>query len=428
VKKKPSSRTKKPAKSTAVFISRHRSIILVDEAPIRGAALAKYHKIEKEIARARDQIEAFEAGDLPAYGHWEARAFGPLLTELRSIEMAIEEKERLLEAIDDEIFWTGCSPVTAYRRVMGRKDSPEGGENGNEDEPEDDDFNEFDEDDTADGPRLFGDSDLPPGFDVDEFDRMPQRAKKDFRAYYQEMAMLFEMFTGLRAPPVDEVLQAARDKKHGRAETGGTSRHDGPNHHGPTAHSRAQVEEEDPAKRRETDRLKDLYRSLVRQLHPDANPNQTARERELWHQVQHAYQKRDLELLESVAGRLEIGLNGRSATLPIQFLLRMTFELESALKGLRSRVNSLRRHPGWEFRKNTKGLAKFEAKRRRQIEDDTMLARAKLAHLTLEIEDLAEKANQPRKPRGSKKPAKKSQKSRMREETPTADWTQGELF
>lgn len=47
-------------------------------------------------------------------------------------------------------------------------------------------------------------------------------------------------------------------------------------------------------------KVKELYRRIVKKLHPDMNPNVTDREKELWLKAQEAYQEFDLETLESI--------------------------------------------------------------------------------------------------------------------------------
>jgi hypothetical protein len=45
-------------------------------------------------------------------------------------------------------------------------------------------------------------------------------------------------------------------------------------------------------------RVKELYRALVRRLHPDARGEMSPQQREWWHQAQEAYQNEDAEQLE----------------------------------------------------------------------------------------------------------------------------------
>jgi hypothetical protein len=46
--------------------------------------------------------------------------------------------------------------------------------------------------------------------------------------------------------------------------------------------------------------LRDLYKQLAKQLHPDVNANLTDRQKELWHIVQQAYDAGDLEKLRTI--------------------------------------------------------------------------------------------------------------------------------
>lgn len=47
-------------------------------------------------------------------------------------------------------------------------------------------------------------------------------------------------------------------------------------------------------------KLKELYRRLVKKLHPDMNENITEREKELWNKVQEAYREGDIDTLEEI--------------------------------------------------------------------------------------------------------------------------------
>ncbi len=257
-------------------------LVWVDESPIRAEELRAYRAVERELGKLREALEVFEARDVPAFGEWEARTFGALLTEIRELERGIAEKTWLLDEIDDEVLWSGCSQVEAYRRVLAARErgSRQGnGEHGGGGEGgEAEDFSGSGKDDSA--PRgMFGDADLPPDFDMKEFDSMSKRKQQEFRDKYEVMGAMYEMMTGDRAPNLDEVLDRER------ARVGGGSR--------PVA----AAESAEPMDQR----LKMLYRRLVRRLHPDGNSELTLREKELWHEVQAAYQDRDLDRLEAVA-------------------------------------------------------------------------------------------------------------------------------
>ena len=171
--------------------------------------------------------------------------YGALLTEIRETESAAAEKRRIVEAIEDEVMWSGCTQVTAYRRVMEVLNRSAAGEE--EDEPSwgNKDPEGMDFEPGSDCERMFGESDLPPGFDVRDFDRLPKSGKAKFRTFYESIAEMFEMMTGLPAPNLDKVLERERVRSRGHEEQA------------PDASRRR------PERHPEKDRLKTLYRTLA---------------------------------------------------------------------------------------------------------------------------------------------------------------------
>lgn len=96
----------------------------------------------------------------------------------------------------------------------------------------------------------------------------------------------------------------------------------------------------DPATARE---LRSLYRTLVRRLHPDLNPEQSASSAELWHRVNTAYDLRDLDELKA----LEILTRdaGKSSTADSMESLRalvekLRLQLDRLLRSLADRRKS----------------------------------------------------------------------------------------
>lgn len=388
--KSPSSKKQKKPRTTTV----HWHLVLVDEAPIRRRSVAAYREAERALAKLRADLETFETRDVPAYHEWEARTFGALLTEIREANAAIEEKSWLLHEIEEETFFSNCSEVTAYRRVM---DARARGVplHANEDDDFDDGFSGPGPDPDGGGGKLFGDTDLPPDFDVTAFDAQSKRKQAEFRDQYEFMASLYEAMTGQTAPPFEDILDRARAEARGET----TSHHPSHRHHTP------------PPDRR----LKTLYRKLVQALHPDRNSALTPRQLELWHEVQAAYQAGDLERLEAAAGRVELGATGDAASLPIGTLLRMTADLAHAVVELTRAIARARRQPAWAFRKTTKKRTKIESNRRRDLERQRSRVTEDLRILTSELDDLARRAAR------SKQPSKKKRRTPGLEQTDLFD-------
>jgi hypothetical protein len=347
------------------------ALLVIDERPIRVAALKAYRRAEKQVGRARGKLGAFDTVDRPAFVRWEAQVFGPLMTELRQVTADLQEKNHLLALIKEERFWANCSRLEAYRRVMEARNNPSPPPTGES----------FDQ--SIPRPRVFGASDLPPGFDIDQFDGLSNRDKARIYELYEEAALMFEMVHGLEAPQFEDLLAQER------ARRGSTNSQEPPPvefHVSPAP---------PPSQGADWDRIKELYRTLVRRLHPDMGGANTSRERDLWQQVQDAYQARDLEWLESIAGRLEAVHQGGS-NLSIQILRRMTGELLRALHGLRTQVTKLRRHPGWKFHDRTMALAKFEARRRQTLERQLATQRLRLQKAKDTLDKLADQLTRKR--------------------------------
>ncbi len=374
---------RKSRPNTSAKLSGSWALLIIDNEPIRRRALKDYQAAEKNLLSLRGEIEAFETRDLPAYHRWEASVFGALLTEIREMESAAAEKQRVLAEIEEEALWTNCSMVAAYRKVMRRLSRPEtfSSDRGEEDDP-------FAKNgpaaDDASG-KMFGDSDLPPGFDFADYDTMSRAEKKEFHASYANVAALFEAMTGIPAPNLDDVLRRERGEA------------------GPEESPRTRLPHSPPPRKTpEGDRIKSLYRRLARELHPDANPNHGWRERELWHEVQAAYLARDLERLEAAAGRVEIGVQGASHNLPLHRLSRMTRDLRNALRGLKAQIRHARAHAAWNFSTLTTERSERENQHRRMLMKLKGRTASKLARFSEILDALAAKAAEPR--RGRKRP------------------------
>ena len=73
---------------------------------------------------------------------------------------------------------------------------------------------------------------------------------------------------------------------------------------------------------------KALYRTIVRRLHPDHHGHMDETRRNLWHETQEAYRRRDLNALYSILARCDNGEAGLGAHSPVSLVLRLTRQLK----------------------------------------------------------------------------------------------------
>jgi hypothetical protein len=97
-------------------------------------------------------------------------------------------------------------------------------------------------------------------------------------------------------------------------------------------------------------RLKDLYRSLARRLHPDAGGPRTQKEIEWWHQTQAAYQAGDIEQLELILTLADIEDKGAKEA-SVSILQQIINQFKQSLKELKRELKQYRRDAAWNFSK-----------------------------------------------------------------------------
>lgn len=96
-------------------------------------------------------------------------------------------------------------------------------------------------------------------------------------------------------------------------------------------------------------RIKEVYRALVRHLHPDIQQELTQQKREWWHQVQEAYETKDIQQLEVILTLCEIGSAGTITQTSLGLLMRVTRSLNQTLRKLKAELDMGRFHPAWQF-------------------------------------------------------------------------------
>jgi galactokinase len=100
------------------------------------------------------------------------------------------------------------------------------------------------------------------------------------------------------------------------------------------------------------DYIKAIYRRLVRVLHPDSNREMTEAHKTLWHEVQTAYEDKNLSRLQQLMQKLEgdSPLVVDFATIPISHIMALRSEVEKQLRQVRRDLAEARKEPWWNFR------------------------------------------------------------------------------
>lgn len=135
-------------------------------------------------------------------------------------------------------------------------------------------------------------------------------------------------------------------------------------------------------------RLRSLYRSLVRELHPDLHPDSSDERRELWHEVQSAYGRKDGERLELLAALLQVCQDKFDDGTPVSQIRALSKQLTIRIQALGREVARLSTLPAWNFgeRESTRDLRReMSVKLREEIAQ----SRKKLLNLKKQFKRLS---------------------------------------
>ena len=291
------------------------AIVAVDQVPIRRAATDDCRAVMARLEQARAAWNRYEREDKPCFARWRAREFGPLLSEGRDIELQIRERENLIHEVEMEMRRGFIDPFSAYARVMARRGDPA----------------------AAPEPVKAARNDAGVGRPVSDFEKEAlfqewvQRSlgtnpdKMDDAAYTAS----FEAFKShmFRARPEEPLRNAARA----------------------TAPELPPEKEEHDSVQPIDARVKELYRLLVRRLHPDLRANGDVAATALWHEVQEAYAASDIAYLEILLALSDIESDRFSDETSVSQLRAVVIELERALFALEDSLRQARGEDGWNF-------------------------------------------------------------------------------
>ena len=284
-----------------------RAVVRVDGTAIRKKIKKEYEKALRDLDNSRRVLDQFHQTDQPQFSRWLNSHFGALLTELRELNLKMAADDAIVFMVQNEVMFGGGSYARAYKRVMDLKENPEPPPS-------------------------------PPGGDRDgkreRFGAGPDWENLDDD---DPLKVIFEEMFGEIGP--DERPWEERGRQSWQ-------------------HPQAAV----PA--HASKRLKELYRAVVRRLHPDCQREMTAQKTEWWHQAQSAYEAGDAEQLEVILTLCEIGESGTTAHTSASLLQRITAQLKSSVREIKRQITQWRREPAWNFSQRTDHVAMAEQVRR----------------------------------------------------------------
>ena len=325
-----------------------KAMVRLDTQAIRNKALQAHRKAERALEKITADLKRYRDKDVPGFRAWIHRTFGHWLTRHRELQHAIDEKMAMLGEIEDLIEWPGLSPVEAYRKVMWRRAHPD------EAEAEDRAQEEARRQQAQEQASKKPDADFFPDEDCDDEDDLDD---DEFDAWLEEM------LTQNRKPRDSGIAPA--DQKTAR----------------------------------------ELYRNIVRRLHPDHHGQMSEAHAALWHEAQEAHRRHDLSALHSILARCDDHAAVLGNHTPVSLILRMTRQLAQAARANRAELRHVKRDAAWQYesRLSDRGFI-------RKIEQDLQT----LAHslqLTLnginrDLADLEREANRPQHPRPKRKAAR----------------------
>ncbi len=129
--------------------------------------------------------------------------------------------------------------------------------------------------------------------------------------------------------------------------------------------------------------IRTLYRQLCRELHPDGGGEFDDRRRDLFHQVQEAYEARDLARLEHLASVVENGGDVPVKATRVEIILRALKRFKESIQYVRRLLKEAKRSPGWGF------LTWTESKREREAAALLAQRRKQLRHLEANLASIS---------------------------------------
>lgn len=317
---KPRPRPPKPALPAS---SRDRRIVVIPIEPVRVEWLQKLEAARVEEERWKQRVAEFEATSQPFFEAWMTRHFASQRADMNRLL----EEVRGLEILEGEVIGLsqlrGLPRWQSYAILQGFLPDPDGIVDdmrrivAGEDEEEDDDGEEA-VDDFADE---FGEDGPPP----------------EFVELMRESMIAMLRAQGLSKREAEQVWQMHQKEEAFRREAKKSDPRESAPPPRPTSRPAAPKPRAQECRR--------LFRLLARRLHPDAGAGpMDARKLGLWHEVQSAWEREDLEALEALVWETETDAAAQGSA-PVGVVTRVLQTVKFRVKELQRRWEKLRGTP-----------------------------------------------------------------------------------
>lgn len=348
----------KRAKPAAQKRVKDWQLVLLDQRPLRRKAASECSRAMARLEKAKAEWKRFQQEDQAAFSRWVASTFGALLSQVRETEAVVRAKEALVQEVEMEMMFGGArTPRAAYGKVQHRRDHPQ---------PEAD-------------PQF---APPPPPRQNEEafegpFDNIPEF----------EQEMLFEDFLRVVMGMNPDRMN---DRKYEQMFADFKANVLGQEHPEPQAA---------PPPQPEQSRLKELYRLLVRRLHPDTKADHDAAVSAIWHDVQEAYGDGNVERLEMLLAMTDLQANATGEHTSLSQMRSVLAELRRSFNALQRNLRAAKKDPAWNFCALADRSA-LEKRVRRELESSFRWQKDLLRQLDATIAQWSAPANARKKPVG----------------------------
>lgn len=151
-------------------------------------------------------------------------------------------------------------------------------------------------------------------------------------------------------------------------------------------------------------RIKDVYRLLVRRLHPDMRPKDAPDVSALWHEVQEAYADSNLERLETLAGFSDMRFASAAPDSSVSQMRRILRNIRSAFNDVQRKLRAAREDAAWNFSK-LHDRADLERRMQKQLDADIARQTERLSSLDARIASWTSTKPKAKKPQPKVQPA-----------------------